>query len=95
MSLQKSDIEKIAHLARLSVSPDDVVNYSHNLSSVLALIEQMSSVDTDQVMPMAHPMDAEQRLRADEVTEKDQRDHFQSIAPRVEKGLYLVPRVIE
>jgi len=95
MSLQKSDIEKIAHLARLSVSADDAASYVKDLSSILALVEQMNSVDTDQVIPMAHPMDAEQRLRTDAVTESDQRDKFQAIAPKVEAGLYLVPRVIE
>ena len=95
MSMQKSDIEKIAHLARLSVSADDAASYVQDLSGILALVEQMNSVDTDQVIPMAHPMDAEQRLRADVVTETDQRDQFQAVAPKVEDGLYLVPRVIE
>ncbi|MEJ2140947.1 MAG: Asp-tRNA(Asn)/Glu-tRNA(Gln) amidotransferase subunit GatC [Gammaproteobacteria bacterium] len=95
MSLEKADVEKIAHLARLAIDEKDVPGYAKNLSSILDLVEQMSSVNTDDVTPMAHPLDATQRLRADEVTETDQRDHFQEIAPNVEDGLYLVPKVIE
>lgn len=95
MSLQKEDVEKIAHLARLAISDEDVAGYAHNLSNILNLVEQMSSVDTSGVTPMAHPLDACQRLRDDEVTETNQREHFQSIAPQVEAGLYLVPKVIE
>ena len=95
MSLDKSDVEKIAHLARLAIDEQDVPVYAGNLSNILDLVEQMSAVDTDGVAPMAHPMDASQRLRKDEVTETNQRDHFQQIAPSVEDGLYLVPKVIE
>ncbi|MCK4710630.1 MAG: Asp-tRNA(Asn)/Glu-tRNA(Gln) amidotransferase subunit GatC, partial [Gammaproteobacteria bacterium] len=65
------------------------------LSSILDLVDQMSAVNTDDVEPMAHPMDASQRLRADIVTETNQREKFQSVAPKTEDGLYLVPQVIE
>ena len=95
MSLQHSDIEKIAHLARLAVSQDDVPRYVRELSNILQMVEQMNSVDTRTVVPMAHPLEAGQRLRADEITETDQRELFQSVAPQVEAGLYLVPKVIE
>ena len=95
MSLEKSDVEKIAHLARLAIDENDVPEYARNLSNILGLVEQMSAVDTENVTPMAHPLDATQRLRADEVTETNQREHFQEIAPSVENGLYLVPKVIE
>lgn len=95
MSLEKEDIEKIAHLARLAISEDDIPEYARNLSNILEMVEQMSSVDTAGVTPMAHPLDASQRLRADEVTEENQREHFQQNAPLVESGLYLVPKVIE
>jgi aspartyl-tRNA(Asn)/glutamyl-tRNA(Gln) amidotransferase subunit C len=95
MSLEKSDVEKIAHLARLAIDEKDVPEYARNLSNILDLVEQMSAVDTDNVKPMAHPLDATQRLRVDEVTESNQREHFQEIAPSVEDGLYLVPKVIE
>jgi aspartyl-tRNA(Asn)/glutamyl-tRNA(Gln) amidotransferase subunit C len=95
MSLNKEDVEKIAHLARLGISADDVPEYARSLSDILGLMEQMSTVDTTGVTPMAHPQDAQQRLRADVVTEKNQREHFQANAPQVEGGLFLVPQVIE
>ncbi len=94
-SLAESDVEKIAHLARLAISPDDIPEYVRNLTNILDLVEQMNSVDTAGVTPMAHPLDAVQRLRADEVTEENRRDHFQSVSPQVENGLFLVPKVIE
>ena len=87
MSLEKNDIEKIAHLARLAISDDDVPEYARNLSNILDMVEQMNAVDTDGVTPMAHPLDACQRLREDVVTEKNQREHFQEHAPLVEAGL--------
>ena len=95
MSLEKQDIEKIAHLARLGINDDDVPEYVQNLTNILDLVEQMNATDTEGVLPMAHPQDAHQRLRADEVTEKNQREHFQENAPEVEAGLFLVPQVIE
>ncbi len=95
MSLEKADVEKIAHLARLQINEQDVPEYTRNLSSILALVEQMSAVDTNGITPMAHPLDIAQRLRADEVTEENQREKFQKIAPATENGLFLVPRVIE
>lgn len=95
MSLEKQDIEKIAHLARLGINDDDVPEYVQNLTNILDLVEQMNATDTEGVLPMAHPQDAHQRLRADEITEKNQREHFQENAPDVEAGLFLVPQVIE
>ena len=95
MSLNKSDVEKIAQLARLQIEEADIPLYANNLSNILQLVEQMSAVDTTGVEIMAHPLDARQRLRPDTVTEIDQRARFQSIAPQVEAGLYLVPKVIE
>lgn len=95
MSLDAKEVEKIAHLARLAISAADEPEYARNLSRILDLVEQMNAVDTDEVTPMAHPLELSQRLRPDQVTETDQREHFQTIAPRVEDGLYLVPKVIE
>ncbi len=95
MTLTASDIEKIAHLARLSISPQDIPNYTHNLSNIIGLVEQMNSADSAHVTPMAHPLDMPARLRPDEITETDQRETFQAIAPAVSAGLYLVPKVIE
>lgn len=95
MSLTRSDVEKIAHLARLAIDEADVPGYTRDLSRILELVEQMNSVDTAGVEPLAHPLEAIQRLREDAVTETDAREAFQVIAPAVEDGLYLVPKVIE
>ncbi len=95
MSLEPREVEKIAHLARLAIREQDVPAYASNLSAILDLVAQMSQVDTQGVMPMAHPLDMPQRLRPDEPTEQDQREQFQSVAPQVDAGLYLVPKVIE
>lgn len=95
MSLERSDVEKIAHLARLAVPEEALGAYARDLSQILGLVAQMNAADTTDVAPMAHPQHMTQRLRADEVTETDQRELFQSIAPLTERGLYLVPKVIE
>jgi len=95
MLLDRSDVEKIAQLARLAVSNAEKEGYAVDLSKILDLVEQMNAVDTDQVIPLAHPLDGVQRLRPDEPTDPDQRDLFQRIAPATEEGLYLVSKVIE
>ncbi len=95
MSIDTSTVTKIAHLARLHVSDEQAQKLTHDLSNILALVDQLQAVDTSSVAPMAHPTDAEQVLRQDEVTETNERDALQSIAPSVEDGLYLVPKVIE
>ena len=95
MALEASQIEKIAHLARLGVDAEDVPGYARNLSAILAFVEQLNRVDTTGVEPLAHPLEATQRLRPDVVTEVDEREKFLRNAPLTEAGLYLVPRVIE
>ena len=95
MSLDADAVKKIAYLARLKIDEADVPGYVNNLSNIIDLVEQMSAVDTEGVLPMSHPMDAVQRLREDVVTETNQREEFQAIAPKTEDGLYLVPQVIE
>ncbi len=95
MSLDKHEVERIAHLARLAIDPGAVPEYARNLSNILDLVDQLDAADTAGVEPMAHPLEVRQRLREDVVTETDQRERFQAIAPQVEDGLYLVPRVIE
>jgi len=95
MSLDKADVVKIAHLARIAIDEEMIPEYATNLSGILDLVEQMGAVDTDAVTPMAHPLDMAQRLREDLVSEENQRDKFQEIAPKVEDGLFLVPQVIE
>jgi aspartyl-tRNA(Asn)/glutamyl-tRNA(Gln) amidotransferase subunit C len=95
MSLSAIEVKKIAHLARLGIDEQDISAYAADLSNILSLMEQMGALDTADVQPMAHPLDQVQRLRADVVSEHNQREHFQTIAPQVEAGLYLVPKVIE
>ena len=95
MSLEKTDIEKIAHLARLGIDEQDIPNYAQDLNNIFALVEKMNATDTSTITPMAHPLDAQQRLRPDVVTETDQHELFQSIAPKVEADVYLVPKVLE
>ena len=95
MSLDAEAVSRIAHLARLGIEESEYQTYARNLSDILSFVEQLNAIDTAGVEPMAHPLDASQRLRADEVTESDQREIFQAIAPKVEAGLYLVPKVIE
>lgn len=95
MSLDKSEVQKIAWLARLAIDEQDISTYSDELSSILGLVETMSLVNTDGISPIAHPLDLAARLRPDEVTEANQRDQFQKNAPLIEDGCYLVPKVIE
>jgi aspartyl-tRNA(Asn)/glutamyl-tRNA(Gln) amidotransferase subunit C len=95
MSLSAEDVKRIAKLARIRVSQDEVVAYQSQLNGIFGLIEEMQAVDTAGVAPMSHAQDLYQRLRADVVTEPDRRVAFQAIAPQTENGLYLVPKVIE
>jgi len=95
MSSDKMDVLNIAHLARLAIDAQDIPEYERNLTNILTLVEKMNAIDTDNVTPMAHPLDTHQPLREDKVTETNQRDRFQAIAPQTENGLYLVPKVIE
>ena len=95
MALERSDVEKIAHLARLGLNEAEVPRTTETLNNILGLIDAMQAVDTDGIEPLAHPLEATQRLRADTVTESNHREAYQAIAPAVENGLYLVPKVIE
>ncbi len=93
--MDRSDIQKLANLARLDIDESSLDEVASRISNVLKLVDQLQAADTDNVAPMAHPLDAVQRLRADVVTETNQRERFQTIAPATEDGLYLVPKVID
>lgn len=95
MSISREDIEKVAVLARIKVDDEQVSALETDLGNILDLVDQLGAANTDAVAPMAHPLDAVQTLRPDVVTESNQREAFQAIAPATEDGLYLVPRVIE
>ena len=95
MSLTTDDVKKVARLARLAMTETEVAAAHSQLSGIFDLIAEMQAVDTTGIEPMSHAQDVTQRLREDAVTERNQRELFQSVAPQVEAGLYLVPQVIE
>lgn len=95
MSLSLQDVKRIAHLARIAITEDEAQNYLTQLNNIFALIEQMQSVNTDGIEPMSHAQAVGLRIREDAVTATDRHEAFQAIAPQVEAGLYLVPKVIE
>ena len=95
MALTHTEVENIAHLARLAIRPEEIPEYVKNLSRILDFVRQLEAADTSGVQPMAHPLALSQRLRPDQITEHDEHSRYQSNAPRVEAGLYLVPKVIE
>ena len=95
MNLTGADIKRIARLARIAVAEPETETIRGELTDIFQLIETMQAVDTTNIEPMSHSRDMVQRLREDRVTETNQRELFQSVAPQVEAGLYLVPKVIE
>lgn len=95
MSFSAADVRRIAHLARIEITDTEIEPVLRQLTDILHLVEQMQAVDTEGIPPMAHAQDVTLRMREDVVTETDQHELFQSIAPQVEAGLYLVPKVIE
>ena len=95
MSLSDDQIRRLARLARIALQPGETREVADRLNRILALIDQMQAVDTAGIEPMSHALDVVQRLRPDEVTETDRREDFLAVAPAVEGGLYLVPKVLE
>jgi aspartyl-tRNA(Asn)/glutamyl-tRNA(Gln) amidotransferase subunit C len=95
MALDKQTVHDIARLARLHIDDAETEKYQSALSNILSLVEQMETCDTTDIEPMTHPFDATLRLRADEVTETNNRDKYQAVAPDTQDGLYLVPKVID
>ena len=95
MSLSHDQIRRIARLARIAIAPGEADALAARLNRVLALVEELRAVDTAGIEPMAHALELVQRLRPDEATEPDRHELYQSVAPAVQDGLYLVPKVIE
>ncbi len=95
MSLSPADVEKVARLARLAMNDQELQAAQTQLNNIFGLIAEMQAIDTKGIAPMSHAQELAQRLREDRVTETNQREAFQAIAPQVEAGLYLVPKVIE
>ena len=95
MALERSNVEAIAHLARLGQDESEIAPATDSLNQIIGLLKTMQGVDTEGVAPLANPLEITQRLRADTVTEQDHRDQYQQLAPATAEGLYLVPQVIE
>lgn len=95
MTLDKETVHSIARLARLNIGESEVEKYQTGLSNILKLVEKMEQCDTSRIDPMTHPCDPTLRFREDCITEKNQREKFQTLAPNSEDGLYLVPKVID
>jgi aspartyl-tRNA(Asn)/glutamyl-tRNA(Gln) amidotransferase subunit C len=94
-SVEPEALQKLAHLARLKIADNELDEVAQRITDVLALVDQLQAADTEHVKPMAHPLDAHQRLRADEITEPNVRDQYLALSPTSEEGLFLVPKVIE
>ena len=95
VSLDKDQVQHIAVLARLKLANNEYADSVEKLSKIVDFVDQLSQADTNDVVPMAHPLNESQRLREDVVSEPNDRDHVQQNAAQVEDGLYLVPKVIE
>ncbi|MBK51333.1 MAG: Asp-tRNA(Asn)/Glu-tRNA(Gln) amidotransferase GatCAB subunit C [Gammaproteobacteria bacterium] len=95
MAFDKTVLEQVAQLSRLYLSESEKDEVAGRITDILVLIDEMQSVNTDSVTPLAHPLDMTQRLREDQITESNRRDELQQLAPKIEDGLYLVPKVIE
>lgn len=95
MALNRSEVEKIAHLARINLKEDEIESTTDALNSILELINSTSSIDTTNISPLANPLENTQRLRNDVITEHNHREYYQESAPEIKDGLYLVPKVID
>ena len=95
MAFDKSEVSKVAQLAKLKITEEEIGDIESRITEILLLIDQMQSVNTDSIVPMSHPLDGKQILRSDRVSEENNRDELQKLAPKVENGLFLVPKVIE
>jgi aspartyl-tRNA(Asn)/glutamyl-tRNA(Gln) amidotransferase subunit C len=95
MAIEQDEIAKIAELARIRIADEQIGELTQRITKILGMVDQLQAAETDGIEPMANPLDATQQLRPDTVTESNRREAFQAIAPAVEDGLYLVPKVID
>ena len=95
MSLERDEVKNIAYLARLAIDEADIEANTKSLNNILSLVDKLQAINTDGIEPLANPLDSTQRLRADEVTEQNDRENLISNAPQSEAGLFLVPKVVE
>jgi aspartyl-tRNA(Asn)/glutamyl-tRNA(Gln) amidotransferase subunit C len=95
MPITEKEVREMAQLARISIDDKDILSYEEQLNKILAFVDEMKAVETEGIIPLAHPLEETQKLRDDQVSEENQRESYQSVAPTTENGLYLVPQVIE
>jgi aspartyl-tRNA(Asn)/glutamyl-tRNA(Gln) amidotransferase subunit C len=95
MALSQDDVYRIAHLARIEIDAAEAEGVRTKLTAIFGVLDALAAIDTEGIEPMAHAQDVALPLREDAVTETDRRDDYQKVAPAVQDGLYLVPRVIE
>ena len=95
MSLNENDVINIAHLARIDINSEEASRYAEDLSNILEMVDQLQAAPTNNIQPLSNPLEQKQRLRADQVTESNQREKLQENANAIEDGLYLVPKVID
>ena len=95
MPITEKEVREIAQLARISIADKDMSSYEDQLNKILAFVDEMKAIETEGIIPLAHPLEETQKLRNDKVSEKNLRESYQSVAPTTENGLYLVPQVIE
>ena len=93
--MHKNEIKQLAHLARIDIDEGSIDDVAGSITQILKFVDQLQAADTSHVSPMSHPLNTKQRLRADVVTERNNRESLQDIAPAVENGLFLVPKVID
>ncbi|MBL4609022.1 MAG: Asp-tRNA(Asn)/Glu-tRNA(Gln) amidotransferase subunit GatC [Pseudomonadales bacterium] len=95
MSLDETQVNNIAQLARIEINPADIRQYTRDLSNILSMVDQLQKIGAENIQPLSNPLEQTQRLRPDQVTESNQREKFLQNAPLIEDGLFLVPKVIE
>ena len=95
MSINKDQIKYLSILSRMNIDESEINDVEGKLSKIIAFVDQLQAVSTENIEPMAHPLNQSQRLRTDKVTEINDRENVQKNAQEIEKGMYIVPKVIE
>ena len=95
MSINKDQIKYLSLLSRMDIQESEINDVEEKLTKIIDFVDQLQSIDTDEIEPMAHPLNQSQRLRADKVVEENNRDKIQKNSKSIERGMYIVPKVIE
>jgi len=95
LSINEDEIKYLSLLSRMDIDKNEIKDIEEKLSKIIDFVDQLQTISTDDIEPMAHPLNQSQRLRMDEVTETNDRENIQKNAQQIEKGMYLVPKVID